>query len=110
MTTNTLPNLQGAYLTGVILAHAKHCDGFLSYRLRLLDVLIQAHEQFPSLNSTDVLAEVRALRDDLASKLEDLEYEAEENRRREEQERFRDLDGDHHEDDYEHLPEHDYPR
>ena len=111
MTTTTYPNLQGAHLTGFLLALAKR-PAYLPYeeRIGLLNVLLQAHEQFPSLNSADVLAEVRALRHQLQDELDALWYEAAQEKRRDELERFRDLDGDHHEESAERLPEHDYPR
>lgn len=104
-TTPTLPNLQGAYLTGVLLGLAKRADAPLSARLRILETLISAHEQFPSLNSADVLAEVYPLRDELADRLAELEHELERERR----DRFEYLDGDHREPETERLPEHDYP-
>lgn len=103
MTTDTTTNLQGAHLTGALLGLLKHGqlrgDDFaaLCYALRY------AHKHFPSASSAETLAEVDTIEHDR------LRHELE-LRRRDELERFRDLDGDHEYERAERGPEHEYPR
>lgn len=105
MTTN--PNLLAARLTGVLLSVVKHGDLPYAEKLTLLASLRQSHELFPTLASDDLLAEFDQLRQRLERELHELHAEE---RRRDELERFRDLDGDHEYERAERGPEHEYPR
>lgn len=103
----TTPNLLGSYLTGAILTAVRHYEMNHSSACCLLATLETAHLKFPSMTSEEVLKEIAELRQRLERELHELHAEE---RRRDELERFRDLDGDHEYERAERGPEHEYPR